>query len=233
MKKVNRLSNSKFISRSISNNSGFIIADFLFSFALVISCGIIVFALTFSLATVEISQYMVWSAARNYSAGNFDPLTAQAQAKKKFDTLADKFPLISGRGAASTPWFTLTDPVIGDLAKIDADLIGKLGVDKINKDVTQQVRQPWIGVKSDLQLKLLSGLRVPFLGPVTGSKDFFTFPIRAFILRHPSQQECYSFFSKEKRYNEGILKLNDSSAEGSNFPTTGANEYVPIEDNGC
>ena len=219
---------------SISNQSGFIVADFLFAFVMVISCGILIFALTFSLATIEISQYIVWSTARNFSAANTNEQAARAQAQKKFDALADKFPLISGRGASSTPWFSLSAVVIGDLAKIDSDLANILKADKLNKDSAQQIRIPWIGAKSDLELKLLSGIRIPFLGKVTGNKDGFTFPIRAFILRHPSQDECYSFFSKEKRYDLGIQKLQSTDAENSNFAKEAKRDsYVAIEDNGC
>lgn len=219
---------------TISNQSGFIVADFLFAFVMVISCGILIFALTFSLATIEISQYIVWSTARNFSAANTNEQAARVQAQKKFDALADKFPLISGRGANSTPWFSLSPAVIGDLAKIDPDLAKVLNADKQNKDAAQQIRMPWIGVKSDLELKLLSGIRIPFLGKVTGNKEGFTFPIRAFILRHPSQDECYSFFSKEKRYDLGIEKLKSPEAETSKFaPAAKRESYVPIEDNGC
>lgn len=219
-----------------SDQSGFIIADFLFSFVLVISCGILVFAFTFSLATVEIAQYIAWSTARNYSTANIDPNTARLNAERKFQNLANKFPLLSGSGPS--PWFSMSAPVIGDLAKIDTDLISVLQGDKFNKDSSGQMRHPWIGVKTNLELKLLSGLKIPFMGPIAPDKSLFTFPIRAFVLRHPSQKECYSFFSKEKRYDQGISKLNDGSAEGSRFPADGSpmhdpTKYVPIEDNGC
>ena len=83
-------------------------------------------------------------------------------------------------------------------------------------------------------VKLLSGIRVPFLGSVTADKKSFTFPIRAFVLRHPSQDECFSFFSKEKRYELGIQKLKSNDAESNDFaPNADANKYVAIEDNGC
>ena len=218
---------------NVSNQSGFIVADFLFSFVLVISCGILIFGFTFSLATVEIAQYIVWSTARNFAAGNVDEQTARTQATSKFNNLADMFPLISGRGTGATPWFTMSPPTIGNLANIDNDLSTKLGADKLNRDPSGQIRQPWIGAKSDLELKLLSGFRFPFLGPVVPDKKDFTFPIRAFVLRHPSQSECYNFFSMQKRYREGILLLNQ--IEGTNFNSFASdpNKYVPIEDNGC
>ncbi len=70
-----------------NSQGGFIAADFLFSFTLVISIGIIIFAFTFSLATIEISQYIVWSAARNYSAAYTNEAEASANARKKFNFL--------------------------------------------------------------------------------------------------------------------------------------------------
>lgn len=220
---------------NLSNQSGFIVADFLFSFVLVISCGILIFGFTFSLATVEIAQYIVWSTARNFAAGNVDEQSARLQATNKFNNLADMFPLISGRGANATPWFTMTAPAIGNLALggIDSDLSNKLGSDKLNRDPSGQIRQPWIGAKSDLELKLLSGFRFPFLGPVVPDKTDFTFPIRAFVLRHPSQSECFNFFSMQKRYREGILLLNQTEGTNFNFSAYDPNKYVPIEDNGC
>ncbi|OFZ28658.1 MAG: hypothetical protein A2622_06105 [Bdellovibrionales bacterium RIFCSPHIGHO2_01_FULL_40_29] len=221
-------------STRLSNQSGFIVADFLFSFVLVIGCGVLIFALTFSLATVEITQYIVWSTARNFAAANLNEETARIQATKKFDALAEKFPMISGRGSLSTPWFTLSAPLIGDLSVSDVNLRSKLGNDRENRDSGQQVRQPWIGAKSDLELKLLSGLRVPFLGPVASDKTEFTFPIRAFLLRHPSQQECLSFFAVENRFEKGLRKLKSVEKQFSDLdrlliPA----QYVPIEDNGC
>ncbi|MBC7466382.1 MAG: hypothetical protein H7256_10350 [Bdellovibrio sp.] len=224
MKKINNKIN-------LNNQSGFIIADFLFSFVLVISCGIIIFALTFSLATVEISQYIVWSTARNYSAGNTSEADAKTQATLKFNNLADQFPLLTARGATSSPWFVLNGLAIGDLANTsggDNDLRTKLASDRDNKDQAGEYRQPWTGAKADLQLKLLSGIKVPFLGPIAADKTAFTFPVRAFIIRHPSQAECYDFYSGAKRFSQGIQKLE---SQMNSLGSSGS--YVVMEDNGC
>lgn len=227
--------NSKKNSINLNNQSGFMMAEFLFSLTLVAGCGIIIFGLTFSLATIEISQYIVWSTARNYSAANTTEPYARIQATTKFNNLADQFPKLTGRGAgANSPWFNLTDVSIGDLATSnggDADLIAKLSSDKDNKDQGGygERRQPWIGAKASLELKLFASLNVPFLGPIATDKTKFTFPIRAFILRHPSQKECYDFYSASQRYSLGIQKLEPQMAS---LPD-GSSSYVPMEDNGC
>ncbi len=219
----------------LNNRSGFIIADFLFALVLVIGCGIVIFGLTFSLATVEIAQYIVWSTARNYSAANESESAALQSARNKFKNLADQFPLLTGHGSAS-PWVTMGDPMIGDLVKLDTDLSNKLAAEKDNKDLGQQFRQPWIGAKSEITLNLLQGIKIPFLGPIaTPGSTEFTFPVRAFILRHPSQEECQGFYSEPKRYTEGIQKISgeDFSKIQLVHEIDGTQKYVPIEDNGC
>ena len=218
--------------KNVNNQCGFIIADFLFALVLVISCGILIFGLTFSLATIEIGQYIVWSTARNYSAANTNPLAAEKQAKLKFANLTAQFPLLTGNGSSGTPWVTIENLLVGDLAKIDSDLSSKLGAEKENKDNAKEFRQPWIGAKADLKLNLLLGFKIPFLGSVVdpSKEDSFTFPIRAFILRHPSQNECTSFYSQ--RYTEGIQKITGEKFSAADIPD-GTAKYVPIEDNGC
>jgi hypothetical protein len=213
--------NKKF---SINNSSGFLAADFLFSFVLVISCGIIIFALTFSLATVEIAQYIVWSSARAYSAANKTPEDSKKAGQKKFNLLAARYPSLTGVGSSGAPWFELTGYVVGDNASdglaTAAEQKNALGTEN---------RHPWTGARADLFLKLFSSLKIPFLGKISTDDSVFKFPIRAFILRNPSQQECLDFYSKENRFEKGIKSLETWS--GSGLGVSGS--YVPIEDNGC
>ncbi|MGZ3689899.1 MAG: hypothetical protein ACXVAX_00260, partial [Pseudobdellovibrio sp.] len=133
---------SRLKSKFKNNNSGFIIADFLFAFVMVIGIGIFMFALTFSLATIEVGQYIVWSTARNYSAANKDEPSANQQAQEKFTNLASQFPLLTNIGGSSG-WFELSkdDLHIGEL---DTGIDPNFQIssdDKINN-----YRQPWTGV---------------------------------------------------------------------------------------
>ncbi len=207
---------------SINNSDGFLAADFLFSFVLVISCGIIIFALTFSLATIEIAQYIVWSSARAYSAANKDAGASKKAGEKKFSILAAKYPLLTGVGGSGAPWFELTGHVVGDNASAglqSVDLPNKLGAEN---------RHPWTGARADLFLKLFSSLKIPFLGKISTDDEVFKFPIRAFILRNPSQKECLDFYSSPERFQKGIQQL-----EGGWQSLGISGSYVPIEDNGC
>ena len=203
-------------------------ADFLFAFVMVIGIGIFIFGFTFSLATIEVAQYIVWSTARNYSAANEEELGAVIQATTKFNNLSAKFPMLTGAGSNS-PWFELKEDglVIGDLAVKDPSL----GIS--DGDKTNDFRQPWTGVSAKLNLKLFASLKIPFVGKVAENPELFEFPVRAFIIRNPSAQECQRFFYIN-RFNEGIKKLEKGKL-GPDFSSLGVlgvkNGYG--EDNGC
>lgn len=216
----------------MKNNSGFIIADFLFSFVMVIGIGIFIFGFTFSLATIEVNQYIVWSTARNYAAGNIAEPNAKASAELKFKNLTAKFPLLTGNGS-DAPWFELKALVLGDLSVKDS------GFALPATDKTNEFRQPWTGASATLNLKLFSKMKIPFLGSVTPSGSDpsttgFEFPIRAFIIRSPSTEECQQFFYQFKRWDKGI-KLLENGNLGPTFstmPIVGGQQGYG-EDNGC
>lgn len=211
-------------SKNKKNQGGFIIADFLFAFVLVIGIGILLFGLTFSLASVEIAQYIVWSSARTYASGNISEVKARQDANIKFKNLIDKFTMFKGDDGS---WFKLDGMVVGNLLVSDPDLSSKItGSDDRDNTLKggKEKRQPWIGASAKLTWKLYSSLRIPFLGTVAdGDKDIFSFPIRAFLLRHPSQDECYDFF--RQKYSE-INRLDSFT----NLPGT---NLTAVEDNGC
>lgn len=214
--------------KSSAAESGFIIADFLFSFVMVISIGIIMFALTFALATVEISQYIVWTAARTYSAANVDENTAKTAAQTKFNNISAQFPKLTGSGETS-PWFTL-DNFNAQNFENDPAFQAKVANnnDRMNRDGNLERRQPWIGARADIYLKLFANMNIPFIGKVSNdAENVFKFQIYSFILRHPSYKECVDFF--KNRFRQGIQQLDSfsSPALGEEIP-----DYV-VEDNGC
>lgn len=205
----------------LKNQEGFLVADFLFSFILVLSCGAIIFALTFSLMTLEVAQYITWSAARSYSAAALDKDSSATNAQNKFQILASKFPLLTGE---SGNWFELTFEKAGELQPFD-----KNDFDKNNR-MGQETRQPWTGVRSSLKFKLFSSMKLPFLGPIS-DKDVFTMPVRAFLIRNPSQDECMTFM--QNKFQAGVLQMDDFTAGGYFKQGMNQDAYVPQEDNGC
>lgn len=203
-----------------NSQSGFAAAEFLFTFVLVISCGLVVFALTFSLMTIEVAQYITWSAARSYSAGNVSKEANQIAGETKFDNLAAAFPLLSNTN--NTDWFNFSRKRVGPASPnmlSNMDISNRLG---------EESRHPWSGVSATIELKLFKSLKVPFLGAVTNDEDLFEFPLHAFLYRNPSQEECRQFY--QNRLQEGIISLPDFQQISSDIRT---NNYTPHEDNGC
>lgn len=208
---VNQFKNIK------KSNSGFVAAEFLFTFVLVISCGIIVFALTFSLMTVEVSQYITWSAARAYSAGNLTKAASEVAGQTKFNNLKAAFPLLTD---GSSNWFSLTFTEIG----VPRTLL--TGMDRDNR-MGGEARHPWSGVTSQIELKLFKSIKVPFIGPITNDESLFKFSLHGYMFRNPSQEECLQFM-KEKY---GAIK---SLSDFSNLnPSADRYEGFEHEDNGC
>jgi hypothetical protein len=199
-----------------NSQAGFVAAEFLFSFVLVISCGIIVFALTFSLMTVEVAQYITWSAARSYSAGNKSKDDNRASGQRKFANLMKQFPLLTGE---SGEWFKLT--VAG--AGVNSGSQSGMTIPDPTNRLDGQTRHPWGGFSTNLELKLFKSLNIPFLGPITNDESLFKFPLHAFILRHPSQTECIEFYEKRFDKIKDLINVNGSSPSS----------YSANEDNGC
>lgn len=213
-------------------------AEFLFAFTMVIGAGVLMFALTFALTTVEISQYIVWSAARSYAVGNKLVGDSKTLGETKYRNLTAAFPLLTGNGADS-PWFKMGKVEDGDVTVGDISLKMKLkdpALDPENKDPGGEARQPWLGVESTIDLILFKGLQIPFLGKITESPDDFKFPVRAVLLRHPSYQECRDFFTQ--RFEKGIQQMPAENGDGTqrakNWKDLGsAGQYAVTEDNGC
>lgn len=220
--------------KSLHNESGFIVADFLFAFVMTIGVGIFIFAITFSLATIEVGQYIVWSTARNYAAANVTVPAAQSQAREKFKALAEQFPLLTNVGGDSS-WFELSeaDLKISDDLTSDDTTLGITGADAAN-----DFRQPWTGASTVIRLKLFSGLTIPFLGKVIADGSTLEFPIRAFLIRNVSRNECERFFNGSgsgPRIDLGIKKLEDGKLAKDTWGLAGESptNIIHGEDNGC
>ncbi len=205
------------ININTNSESGFAAAEFLFTFVLVISCGLVVFALTFSLMTVEIAQYITWSSARAYSAGNISKEASIQAGQRKFSNLAAAFPLLSNSN--NSDWFKFS------LSRIGSTPPPLTSIDPGNR-LGDETRHPWSGVSSSIELSLFKSLRLPFLGPITNDEQLFNFQLHAFLFRNPSQEECKQFY--DGRYRE-IKNLPDfNSASFGNEA-----RYFAHEDNGC
>lgn len=205
----------------LASQSGLILTDFIFAIILTSGMSVLLFSLCYSLAVVEVTQYVSYSTARAHLAGNKDPLAQEAKARAKYTQLT------TGRGAIGTlyqnGWFTVPNAggidvrsgVTGNGRQFSQDLAG--GSDPSD-------RNWFLGVSIPLTIGMLK-FNFPLLGNTAPDEDQgFQTRLNTMLIRDPSEKECRDFM-QNRRANLGSLP----SAQGFYVPDA----YIPIEDNGC
>ncbi|QDK43777.1 hypothetical protein DOM22_00645 [Bdellovibrio sp. ZAP7] len=203
----------------INNSHGIITVDFIFSLVLCAGLCSVMFALTFTLSMAEIAQYITFSTSRAYVAGHIDPDKQSEMGKNKFDSLmANKTlsPLFSKTGAG---WFKLSD--------LELRGGGASGQDFSKDYPYSDGRIPQTGARLLFSARVMA-LRIPFLGSTTEDGEAPKANLTAFLIREPTQQECWDLQIK-KRY-DAIIGLDSRFAI---LADRYKNKYVPMEDNGC
>lgn len=204
------------------NQSGVVTTEFIFSFVIAAGLSALLFSVTYTLAVIEVTQYVAFSTARAGLGSNKDPESQRKTSVEKFKQLT------AGRGAIASlykgTWFEISKPDAldirsgpsGDGKTFAADLAG--GSDRPD-------RNWFIGVSVPLTAKILN-MKLPFLGSTNPDNEdgFFKTRLNAMLIREPSQKECLTFFEKRR---SALSQL----PSGQSFYQQ--NEYVPMEDNGC
>ncbi len=211
--------------RNLKNdNRGFISADFIFSLVLAAGVSIVLFALTFTFSVAEIAQYVVFSASRAYVAANVDSTKQEELGNSKFDELINNKELAPMLKSVGGHWFVLNN--------LDLRGGGEGGKTFNDEYAGYEERIPFVGARADFEAKLLS-LRIPFLGNTDDEGNGFKAKLTAFLIREPNQKECWDLQIK-KRYSS-IMDLDNGRYKGSGTTnaSSGINDYVPMEDNGC
>ncbi len=214
--------------KSISNQHGFMTLDFLFAFVMVIGFSSLLFALTMTLTTVEITQYITFASARNYAVGHINVLLQENQARLKYKELVEHpvFAPLYNNG-----WFEVAKPEPGAL------FVGDMTQLKFPEYTQPSPEQPNLfhGVGTPFIARMLE-FNIPFFGSTTDEGDgtgsgFNTF-IASYLSREISNNECLNFFN-DKRW-EKIRSLPVSGgAQPYSAQTPGKEAYVIISDNGC
>jgi len=176
------------VTRPLMNNRGSLTVEMIFGLMLAFGVGLVLFAVSFSLTTIEIAQYMSYSAARVQIAARKDLSSQEQQAVAKFKSLQSK---IFGPNAEA--WFafgnphTWTSSIWSQNFNIDNALNTGAGVFDWS---------PNQGFGFELTLKLL-GIKVPFLGQA-GKNDEFDIFISSLLMRHPNDVDCKAFWGENR-----------------------------------
>lgn len=214
--------NTKLIKKN--NSSGFITGEFIFAMVLAAGVSSVLFAITFTLSVIEISQYISFASTRSMISGNMTPEDQEQAAKDKYKNIINKKPLrglFFGDGAM----FALS-------TDIDVRIGGSSGKDfreayaSAGADLT---RTFYTGTRIELTPKIMN-MKIAFLGSTSesGEATAFTTKLDSLLIREPSWQECNELYVNQ-RY-QAIGNMNDRFKEYGN---KGSSQYVPLEDNGC
>lgn len=200
-----------------TNQNGFVVTEFLLAISIAFGLTILTFAMTFTLSTVEVVQYIVYSSSRAHAAANFDPDAQKEAARRKYDSLA--------RNQVFLPLFTNGWFEISKAQELE---IRSGNGDNFERDYGgSATRMASQGVRANFKANLLE-MRVPFLGQTTAEDDKgFVAKINAILIREVSMKECQDFFEKERP--NALLEMGNNRF--SVYRKTGVD---PVwEDNGC
>jgi hypothetical protein len=204
-----------------SSEGGQITLDFLFGCILIIGVSAVLGALTFALTLTEVIQYVSFSAARNYFAGDIDYDTQSKMASGKASLLLSKLPFLSG--AQQSGWIKIAK---GGGANNYSDAgTGYQSTIGVPADTDPSIRRTqFVGYQITFTLPIMN-ISIPLFGqllqPPEGEQDF-TGTVSSFLMREPSTHECMDY----TRQIYDVLK-----AKGyTNAPSA---QYTPINDNGC
>jgi hypothetical protein len=211
----------------MNNQSGQILIEFMIAISITFGLFILFFALTYTFSTIEVAQYVVFSATRAQSAGNMTAAAAKAAGAQKLNFLVTKN---TGLAPMFNPnWFEFganPDQRLGNaLGGTFSSLAGNSGGNYL---------QSYTGMSVPFVSNLLSmGVKVPFISggnssaAATDSSAFSTH-INVMMIREPAIDECQQFWSLRVQQ---MKKYGFPSSSGQ-YPMN-PSAYYPTEDNGC
>lgn len=204
------------------NQRGIVTLDYLFAFILVGGFSFLFLALSVTLSTVEIVQYMTFASARNFYAGHVSPQTQFDAAQEKFNQISSNpvfLPLFTNG------WFQLDKKTlsIGSISRKNPDFASYRQPDQQNL---------FHGTVIYLVANVLD-FKVPFFGSTTrisqGGKEGYGSYIGSYLGRETTYMECDNFM---KLRFPAIKRLqNNKGAE--NFSRANAKYIFIPSDNGC
>lgn len=205
------------------NERGVVTIEFIFSLVIAAGLSVVLFSVTYALSVFEITQYVVYSAARAQLGGNLDSDKQREAAINKFKQLT------TGKSAIATlyngTWFEIVKPDALDVRGGPSSTNGNLFSSDLAGGSDMPNRNWFQGVSAKLNAKILN-LNMPILGRTNpdDNENAFQTRLNAILIREPSQKECKDFMESRRQALSGL-----PSGEGFYKPGS----YVPLEDNGC
>lgn len=191
------------------NQRGMVTLDFIYGLILVSGGFLVAIVIAFTLATIEVGQYIAFSTSRAYLATRFSVTDQEAAAEAKFDLLMSEKSLASFRKG---DWFEFTFTGARDFRGEYSD-----SVDSGRGTSMLQGTEVLINAK-------VLGFKIPFFGSTTESGEGLSTAVNSLLGREVSDEECLNFNQMRWR------KIRALAPQGQALPDSG---YAVIADNGC
>lgn len=199
----------------LRNQKGNLSIDFLFSLTLILGLTAVIFAVSFALSMVEVTQYISFAVARNYYSGHVNEEAQKNLASAKYRQLSQvkAFHFLFKKNSG---WFVLTDP------EEIASGIGDFRSEYEEHSIGANDHSTFIGSRINFEAKILS-FNVPYFGSSNTESKKNSANVQSFLGREPTSEECMQF--QEQRF-EQILNI---------YSNAGVNpqERELYADNGC
>lgn len=203
--------------KKLKCQKGLVTLDYLFAFVLVGGFSMLLFALSTTLSTVEIVQYITFSSARRYYAGHISPQRQYDSALSKYNELVNN-PVLSP--LFKNGWFILDQRTlaIGSITRTNPDF------QAYQQD---EISNLFHGTVVYLTAKVLD-FNVPFFGATSrvtqDGKEGYGSYVGSYLGRETTHVECDAFM---KQRWEKIKSLDGRFGQAN-----GEFTYLP-SDNGC
>lgn len=182
---------TKKFKNPLQNQSGSLTVELIFGIMTALGVGLTLFVVSFSLTTIEISQYIAFASARAQAAANKDVQEQINRGKEKYTNIKDKI-----FSADSVNWFEFSSP--NTAYNWNSNWPSKFPGEN-TLDIGGGQTFPWApnrGFGFNVTLKIL-GVKLPILGSA-GEKDSFQTFISALVLRQPSHADCTEFWGPNR-----------------------------------
>jgi len=211
--------------KTLRNESGQLTLDFLFSAILIFSVAVVLGAMTFALTLTEVIQYVSFSSARVYMAGDINQAAQEAAGASKAQRLLKGLPFLSG--AQQNGWITVSakDGGPGNYQSYR----NSIGVPGDNNAPLPGRMNQFVGYQLSFDIPILQP-KLPLFGDVASPQDLRAFRVSSFLMREPTTEECMNYTNQAYQVLINLNSGYNTAASSSNMPPT---QFLAINDNGC
>lgn len=208
---------------ALQNEKGQLVAEFLFAITIGFGLFILFFVMCFTFSTIEVSQYVVYSAARTHAAGNLDRETQKQEAIKKFNALRNSEAL---KSLYTGDWYTF-GPIEDNMFRQGTSETYSPEFSNQTSG-TDEYKKVFVGLSVPFEAKIMA-MRIPFIstgGDPEDDTSIFKTNINTMLLREISQVECQT-----EHWGDTRKTALQGLKSGAQFYKP--EKYFRMEDNGC